>query len=118
MSKSKVFIGISLSFALGIFLVSRFFIDLRWIYILAGFFAAVFAFAFFKASKTIYLAVLFLFFICAGAARFNSAEQPNEYTEWFEQKVKWEGYIVEDPDVRADKQMITLTPKDFSQRVL
>jgi len=118
MSKSKVFIGISLSFALGIFLVSRFFIDLRWVYILAGFFAAVFAFGFFKASKTIYLAALFLFFICAGAARFIQTVQDSQLKEFFEQKVKWEGHVMEDPDVRADKQLIAVKPKNFSQRVL
>lgn len=118
MSKSRVFVGICLAFALGIFLASAIFLDLRLIYILAGLFGIMFAFAFYRSAGNIYWPALFMFFICLGAARFVQVQDFNGYGEWFEQKVKWEGYVVEDPDVRADKQLITVKPKNFNQRIL
>lgn len=121
MSKSKIFVGICLSFALGIFLASRYAIDQRYIYGLAGFAIIIFALAMIvpKRSKAaVCLAGLFLFFVCLGILRFEQTIYGNQYQKFFNQPVKWEGYVVEDPDVRADRQLVTIQPIDYQQRIL
>lgn len=121
MSKSKIFIGVCLSFALGIFLASRYSIDQRYIYGLSGFAIIIFALAIIvpnRAKAAVRLAGLFLFFACLGILRFGQTIYGNQYQQFFDQTVKWEGHVVEDPDVRADRQLITVRPKDFHQRIL
>jgi competence protein ComEC len=42
----------------------------------------------------------------------------NEFTDRLGTKVEFEGFIMEDPDRRLDKQLITIRPKDGKQNVL
>jgi competence protein ComEC len=119
MSKSKIFIGISISFATGIFLASWQEIPKVFtLYILA---AATILFAvtvLSKAPRFVPLAALFLFCAGFGAWRLDISKQPNEFQNQFGQKQKLEGYIVEDIDIRTDKQLITFRPKQNQQNIL
>lgn len=121
MSKTKVFIGLCLSFSAGILLASKFAFDLLYVYAVCG--IAVMAVAFsllmsHPAKAAARLCGLFLFFACAGFLRFEQTIEANQYQEFFDQKVRWEGYVMEDPDVRADKQLIAIKPKGNQQRIL
>jgi len=42
----------------------------------------------------------------------------NEFLPIFGTKVEFEGFIVEDPDRRLDKQLLTIQPKDAQQNIL
>ena len=122
MTKSKIFILISLSFAFGIFFASKFNVYGLWALWTVG--AGSLAFAASLTIKNIYfrrsaqILVLFLFFAGLGVLRFNQTLADNAYKNFFGQKVKWEGYVMEDPDVRSDKQLLTVQPINFDQRVL
>ncbi|MBI3231650.1 MAG: ComEC/Rec2 family competence protein [Candidatus Doudnabacteria bacterium] len=121
MSKSKIFIGLCLSFGLGIFLASRFSLDWLYIYFLFGV-AVIIVFGSLlvdnPARSAVRLSGVFLFFICLGGLRFQQAVQLNSYENFFGQKVQWEGHVMEDPDIRADRQLLTIRPEGFDQRIL
>lgn len=119
MSKSNVFVGIAISFAVGIFFGSRFNIPKDCLLIFLA--VAVTVFALFYVSrqpKAALMATLFLFCVGAGVWRVQISSQPNEYRELFGQKQKLEGYITEDIDLRTDRQMITFQPKGKTQKLL
>ena len=121
MSKSKILIGVALSFSVGVFLASRFIVDLLYVYWVCAVLIAVFALSFLGSAsklKIVRLAGLFLFFVFLGILRFNQSVGENEFQNFFESKVKWEGYITQDPDVRLDKQLITIQPNGFEQKIL
>ncbi len=118
MSKSKIFIGISVSFASGIWLGSKFALRHDFIFIVLGICAAIFAFGAIYKYKFSAYAALFLFCAGLGILRSQSAQVSNQYQNIFGTKQKLEGYIVEDTDIRQNNQLLTFQPKDFSQRVL
>ena len=118
MSKSKIFIGISVSFAAGVLLTSLLDINRLIIYIglAVGISAlAIFIFSRFKGSA---LLALFLFIFFLGAWRLQISIVANQFEQFFDQHQDMEGLVVEDTDVRTDKQLLTFQPEGFSQRVL
>lgn len=64
-------------------------------------------------------ALLFLLGVGIGLLRITSTVQrPNEFQSWLGAKQDFEGVVVTEPDVRTDKQLITVQPTGHSQRVL
>lgn len=118
MSKSKIFIQLSLAFALGIFVASRFILDLRLIYLLMALAAIILAGAAHKRLVGIQLAGWLGLAFSLGILRYYQTLESNQYRVFFDQNIKWEGYVVEDPDVRMDRQLVTIRPKHFNQRLL
>lgn len=118
MSKSKVFIGIAISFAAGILVASKFNISAQAVYLFVGACVVGFALSFISHKKTTALIALFLFCGGLGFLRLQVSQMPNRYLGLFEEKQSLEGYIVEDVDIRTDKQLITFRPKGSNQSVL
>jgi competence protein ComEC len=118
MSKSKIFIGIAVSFAVGILIGSRFFIADSAIYIFLAVCAAGFGISFFGQNKKSALAALFLFCAGLGVLRLGATLVPNEYQNLLDNKQQMEGYITQDVDVRGNEQLVAFTPKGFSQNIL
>jgi competence protein ComEC len=118
MSKSKIFIGIALSFAVGILIASKFNIPASATDIFLAVCAAGFGLFFFGQNKKSALAALFLFCAGLGALRLGMSVVPNEYQNLLDNKQQLEGYITEDVDVRSNEQLITFTPDGFSQNIL
>src|SRR6185436_15738677 len=118
MSKSKRFIGISISFAAGILLASVTNFSLQAVYIFLAVCVLVFSLSFVSSQKLIALVALFLFCAGLGFLRLSASIIPNQYQELFENKQQLEGYIVEDVDIRTDKQLLTFKPKGFKQNIL
>lgn len=118
MSKSKVFIGIAISFGIGILIASKFFIPTQAVYIFLGLCAGGFALAFFSNNNRAVLAALFLFCAGLGAFRLQLAILPNQFQDLLDNKQQLEGYVVEGVDIRANHQLITFHPKGYSQNIL
>ncbi|HYV33865.1 MAG TPA: ComEC/Rec2 family competence protein [Candidatus Limnocylindria bacterium] len=118
MSKSKVFVGIAVSFALGILLASKFNIAAQVVYIFIAACVLGFALAFLSSRKMFAVFAVFLFFVGLGALRLQTSQVPSEFISLYDTKPKLEGYIVEDVDVRTDKQLLTIQPKGFGQNIL
>ena len=118
MSKSKIFIGIAISFAAGILTASEFSIPRLALDIFLALMAASFAFLFVSEYKKTCLAALFLFCAGMGALRLGTSIVPNQYQDILDSKQQLEGYITEDVDLRANTQMVTVTPKGLSQNIL
>jgi competence protein ComEC len=118
MSKSKIFIGIAISFAVGILIASKFYISGAALDIFLAACAAGFALSFFSQNKNSVLLALFLFCVGLGALRLGASVVPNEYQNLLDSKQQLEGYITQDVDLRASTQLITVTPKGFSQNIL
>lgn len=118
MSKSKIFIGIAISFALGIFFASVF--NIYRTYLLIGLAICICAFALSFLYKNNYgvLTALFLFCVGAGILRMQFSRIENQFAFMFETKQKLEGLVVEDIDIRQNKQLITFLPKNNYQRIL
>ena len=117
-SKSKIFIGIAISFALGILIASAFDIS-RWdVYIFLAVAAAAFALMFFGQNQKSAIAALFLFCAGLGVLRLQVSMVENQFQELFDSKQQLEGYVTEDVDVRAASQLITFQPKGYSQNIL
>jgi competence protein ComEC len=118
MSKSKIFIGIAISFAFGILIASKFFISSEALYIFLGICGAGFALAFYGQNTKTCLAALFLFCAGLGVLRLGISLRPNQYADLLDSKQQLEGYITEDVDVRSNEQLVTFTPNGFSQNIL
>ncbi len=118
MSKSKVFIFIAISFALGILAASKFSLPNFHLFVAGAILIAFFGISFYSKKNKLTLAALFLFCACLGAFRLNLASIENEYKSMFGGKHQLEGYIVEDIDIRTDKQLLTFLPKGYNQRLL
>jgi competence protein ComEC len=118
MSKSKIFIGIAISFAVGILIASTFNIPGPTLDIFLGATAAGFGLAYFGEHKKSALLALFLFCAGLGVLRLGMSMSPNEYQGLLDNKQQLEGYITQDVDLRSNEQLITFTPKGFSQNIL
>ncbi len=118
MYKSRVFIGIAISFAAGVLIASKFNIPADALDIFLAVCAAGFAVFFFGQNNKSALAALFLFCAGLGALRLGASMAPNEYQNLLDNKQQMEGYITEDVDVRSSEQLITFTPNGFSQNIL
>lgn len=118
MSKSRVFIGICVSFVFGIFAASVIDFSKIWIYAVMAVCLSVFALAFVVSQRLFLFLALFLFAAACGVLRLRNSIHPNEFAPQFNQQASLEGVVAEDPDLRTDKQLLTVRPKGFSQNVL
>jgi len=118
MSKSKIFIWLAVSFAIGVFLASVIVIRKDIIYLVLGLSTAVFGLTISSKKKWVALGGAFLFVAALGVVRLQAAQVPNEYNSYFGTKQRLEGYIVEDADVRTNNQLLTIRPINFRQNIL
>ena len=79
---------------------------------------AVFSLGVINGARKIYLPALMLLFLGLGIFRLQSSLVENEYIKLFGSKQELEGYVVEDPDIRPDRQLLTFQPDGYNQRVL
>ncbi len=111
-----------LAFAGGIFLASRFFLPYLLIMAVLALCAGIFILTIFLGrsafKRGLLIAALLLFSLSLGALRFYRSLQSSEYQSFFDAKVKWEAYVTEEPDIRADKQLLTVLPAGFEQKLL
>ena len=117
MSKSKIFIGIAISFAVGILAASAFNVGREYVYIGLALAAAVFALSFISNKKCGALSALFLFFAALGLLRLQISMGPNEYQQVLGSKQQLEGYIVDDVAIKNNLQTIIFCPKNFNQNI-
>jgi len=118
MSKSKIFIGIAIAFGVGVLLASKFNVSAQWTYIFLAACALAFTISFFSEFNRGALGALFLFCLGLGVLRLGASMVQNQYADVLDSKQQMEGYVVEDPDVRSNEQLITFRPKGFSQNIL
>ena len=111
-----------LAFAGGIFLASRFFLPYLSLMLMLAVCAGIFISApFLKGkifSRSLMIFGLLIFSATLGALRFGQAMQNSEFESFFDSKVKWEARLMEEPDVRPDKQMLSVLPLGYKQRLL
>jgi competence protein ComEC len=120
-AKSRVFVFLSISFVAGIFLVSLFSISPRVIYLALGVFISCLAVSFSLSNRVGYWGIIACACACAalaGMLRMQYARVQSEFSQVFNVKQSWEGYIVEDSDVRTDKQLLTVQVKNHTQNIL
>ena len=118
MTKSKIFIGVAISFAVGVLAASKFNISEQLVYIFLGVCITAFAVSFFSGKKYFCIVTAFLFCAGLGILRLQSTIIPNQYQDLLGQKQQMEGYVVEDVDIRTNEQLITFRPKGYSQTIL
>ncbi len=118
MTKSRIFIFACASFAAGVFLASWLQVGLFWSMGLTALSASVFALGYQAGARKVFLPACFLFFVGLGAFRLQASFSENRYAPVFESKQEMEGLIVEDPDIRPDRQLLTFQPDGFNQRAL
>ncbi len=118
MSKSKILIAIAANFALGVLAASQSDLSDYYLFIAGGFCVLLFGFGYLIVSKKVSLGAVFLFCVILGALRFNQTKVVNEFSGLLDSKQEIHGYVVEDPDIRTDKQYITFLPQGFKQKIL
>jgi hypothetical protein len=116
MSKSKVFIGIAISFAAGVLVASAINLPKEGLYLVLAVSIIFFALAFAGKNQLGALMALFLFCFILGSVRLNAAIKESEFAGSFGQTVNLEGYVAEEPDVRDGRQLLHFLPKDHSQK--
>src|SRR6185503_14102667 len=117
MTKSKIFIGIAISFALGILIASAFDVSRQTVYLVCGLASVGFVISFYRQKKFGVFVALFLFCAGLGALRLQVSMISNQYQEILDTKQQLEGYIVEDPQVSSKDQILTFRPKGYSQDI-
>ncbi len=117
-SKSKIFVLVCVSFIAGIFIGSILNLERQYIYYGLAVSASFFGILYFGSYYKIALVTALVFFIFAGLYRIDITNVENQYASVFGQKQQLEGYIVEDVDIRTNKQMITVQPMGYDQRLL
>lgn len=120
MTKYKVLIGVCLSFASGIGFASIRVLPLLWLSILIALCVSVFGISFLLKNNKVAVSACFALAFLFGIYRLQSTTQTSEYEGLIQanQKQEMEAYIVEDIDLRIDKQFITVQPIGYSQRLL
>ncbi len=118
MSKSKAFVILSVSFLGGVFFASLFKIENNIIYIVLAAAVSVSAVFYFLKQNFFAFIGLCVVVVLFGMLRLNSSFIPNEFESLLGSRQKLEGYVVQDPDVRLDKQLLTVKPKKYSQNIL
>lgn len=116
MRKDIVFISFSTAFALGVAFASLFILSINFLLIGLGLVAVIFAVAW--QNKFIFYAVVCAAAFIFGCLRIGFFIQPNFYEPDFNSKQVFEGYIVEDADMRQANQFLTFQPKNTSQKIL
>ncbi|MFA5990952.1 MAG: ComEC/Rec2 family competence protein [Candidatus Doudnabacteria bacterium] len=118
MSKSRVFIGLVISFAVGVLAASALLIEREQIYFYLTTVIAIFIFCYLKSHQAGAILALFLFTLGLGALRLQIATVDSQYTQLFGQKQKMEGFIVQEPDIRDNRQLLYFLPQGSDQRIL
>ena len=118
MSKSSVFIGMVIGFVVGVLAASALPLEREYIYVYLAGMVLVFAMAYLKGFQYVALLALFLFVAGLGVLRLQLASVNSEYGELFGQKQKYEGYIVQEPDIRDGRQLLYFLPQGNEQRIL
>lgn len=118
MSKSKIFIGIAICFSLGVLIASAVELLQVWVYIFLAVFLGFFAVTISKGFGVGAKVALFLFCVGLGALRLDQSLVPNQFEALFNSTQHFEGYVVEEADIRSNKQNLYFKPKGFSQDIL
>src|SRR4051812_26644080 len=103
-TKSKIFIAVCSSFAVGILIGSLFNIAHQVIYFVLTVCLVAYGISFFLKNKVVALSAVFLLSAVLGVLRIQSSLHESGFTTLFDSKQQLEGYIVEDIDIRTDKQ--------------
>jgi competence protein ComEC len=115
-SKSKIFMCLSVAFAIGILLGSKFEIQAPWLYGAVAFLICL-ASSFYKERRLMFVTGL-VFMLVVGAWRITVAQQENHYAALFGETINSEGIIIRDIDVRLDKQLLTIKLDGYDQYIL
>ena len=116
-SKGRLLTYVCLSFSAGILLASAFFISTMAVYIILAAGAAGAA-IFFVSDKVIWALICLAIFLAGlGMWRMNLSIKPNSFAPLFGQVQSWEGYVVEDPSIRANNQLLSFKPEGYSQLI-
>jgi competence protein ComEC len=115
--KSKILIFISISFAIGILYASVFDAQSNFIFFCLAISIVLFFLSFAYKNKFSAFVALFLFFVGLGALRIQSSILPNEYQNFLGEKVELEGYVVEDPSIKTNNQLIIFKPDGYKQNI-
>ncbi len=99
-------------------MASKFSINRVGIYIFLAVCGITLTFLVLASKKISAIVALFLFCAALGALRLQISQKFPDFVDFFESKQEFEGYIVEDVDLRADKQLLTFRPKGFNQNIL
>lgn len=118
MSKSKAFCLLSAGFALGVWLASSTGTSAVPWYLLLVFGAVLFSLSVRGTSLRLAVAGACLVAVSLGALRLTMSEQPSEFAETLGKRQGFEAVIVEDVDVRADRQLLTVRPDNHRQLLL
>lgn len=118
MSKSKIFSSFCLCFFLGIAFGFKFAPILVFLYLSLALLILLFVLAFFKKHKVSILVFAGVIVFLLGAWRAAASLEENQFQNILETKTVLEGIIVEDVDIRPDKQLIAFQPKGHSQKIL
>ncbi len=125
MSKSQIFIFISVSFAAGVLVASLIVFERQWLFIAIGLSAGIIALACRRheherttTNKVVLYGGIFLLCFLFGMLRLYASNHDSQFLEIFNTKQTLEGYIVEDVDVRQNEQLLTFQPKGYDQRLL
>lgn len=111
----------SLSFVGGVFVGSAVSVSNLYLYPAVAILTGIAGLTFYvgqPASQTASLTALFFLSAVFGMLRVNAALKLNEYESIFNSQLQLEGYIVEDVDVRPNRQLIIFQPKGFGQKIL
>lgn len=117
MTKSRVFVGGAVSFAVGIFCQSMFNWPIQAIYLLGGLAATLFAVTLYRSKKMV-VATAWLLCVALGMVRMSKAVYPNQFVALLETKQQVDAIVVTDPDVRTDRQLLTVRPLGYGQNIL
>lgn len=118
MSKSRVFIGLVISFAVGVLVASSWPLDREYVYFYLAGTVLIFALAYLKSFQFGAMLALFLFVAGLGVLRLNTTIMESEYSQLFGTKQKFEGLITQEADVRDGRQLLYFLPQGNKQRIL
>ncbi len=118
MSKSKIFIWIVITFAVGILAASAFDIPRQGVYLFLALSAVCFCVAFVSEKKITALVTLFLVCAGTGAFRLQISIHPGQFQNLLDVRQQMEGYIVEDVEIKNNLQQLTFRPNNFKQDIL
>jgi len=118
MTKSSVFIGLVISFAVGVLAASALPIEREQVYFYLTGTIAIFILCYLKSYQAGAILALFLFTLGLGVLRLQIATVDNQYAQAFGQKQKLEGFVVQEPDIRDNRQLLYFLPNGEAQRIL
>lgn len=118
MTKSNFFIIGSICFTAGIFVGNFFSVPQNSMLVAIAVLVGGIGISFVARKRAVTFTALFLLIGVVGIVRFQKSLTPNQFSEVMGKKQQLEGYIVEDIDMRLDKQLVTFQPEGYNQRLL